>query len=230
MVDEEASTCVMFVTCWKSIGSPALTESHNTLKYFNGTMYKPYGVLPALSIALEGKSVTVEVEVFDAPLDYNLLPGRSWIDAMHAIVSTIFHVIHFHHQGKVFTVDQLAFFSFDSCTSNVTFIEKTPPVYENVGVGLLKDSSLMETFPIPPPDVPSLLITSINMISTSVGEIPESYDPWIVPILEECPCYGYQIPLSLVELAYQAIQSTSPSPHSPFDMSPDPFHTIFHTD
>jgi hypothetical protein len=38
------------------------------------------------------------------------------------------------------------------------------------------------------------------------------------------------MPLSPVELTYQAIQSKSPSSHSPFDMSPHPFHTIFHTD
>jgi hypothetical protein len=138
--------------------------------------------------------------------------------------------LHFPHQGKVFTVDQLTFFSSDSRTSKFTLIEKTPPSYENVGVGILKDSSLMGTFPIPPPDVPPPLVASINMISTSVGEIPESYDPWIVPRLEECPRYGDQMPLSPVELTYQAIQLTSPSSHSPFDTSPDPFHTIFQTD
>ena len=38
------------------------------------------------------------------------------------------------------------------------------------------------------------------------------------------------MPLSLVELDYQVIQSISPSPHSLFDMSPDPFHMIFHSD
>ena len=80
----------MSITCWKYIGSPALIESHNTLKYFNGTGFKPYGVLPSLSIALEGRKVTVEVEVFDAPLDYNLLLGYSWIDSMCTVVSTIF--------------------------------------------------------------------------------------------------------------------------------------------
>ena len=77
VIDEGASTCVMSVTCWKSIGSPALTESHNTLKNFNGTRFKPYGVLPSLSITLYGKEVNVEVEVFDAPLDYKLLLGHS---------------------------------------------------------------------------------------------------------------------------------------------------------
>jgi hypothetical protein len=93
VIDEGASTCVMSVTCWKAIGSPALIESLNTLKAFNGTDFKPYGVLPSLSITLEGKSVNVEVEVFDAPLDYNILLGRSWIDSMRTIVSTIFRVI-----------------------------------------------------------------------------------------------------------------------------------------
>jgi hypothetical protein len=38
------------------------------------------------------------------------------------------------------------------------------------------------------------------------------------------------MPLSLVELAYQAIQSTTPSPRSLLDTSPDLFHVVFHTD
>jgi len=75
--DEGASTCVMFVSYWKAIGSHPLTKSHNMLKAFNGFGFKPYGVLPSFSITLEGKSVNVEVEVFDAPLDYNLLLGHS---------------------------------------------------------------------------------------------------------------------------------------------------------
>jgi hypothetical protein len=68
------------------------------------------------------------------------------------------------------------------------------------------------------------------MISNSVGEIPESYDPWIVPSLEEFPRYGDQIPLSPVELTYQDIQWEYPSSLSSFDTSPDPFHTIFPID
>jgi hypothetical protein len=200
------------------------------LKFFNGTWFKPYGVLPLLSIVLEGKKVMVEVEVFDAPLDYNLLLGCSWIDAMHVVFSTLFHVIHFPHQGKVVTVDHLAFFIFDSCTSNDPFIVKTPPSYENVGVGLLKNSSFMGTFPMPPPDVPPPFVSSINMILISLGETSKSYDPWIIPLFNECLHYGDQMPLSPMELAYRDIQSASPSPHYLLDTSPDPFHVVFHTD
>jgi hypothetical protein len=226
----EALTCIISVACYKSIGSPPLTESHNTLKDFNGSGFKPYNVLPSLSIMLEGKSINVEVEVFDAPLDYNLLLRRRWIDSMHAVVSTLFCVLHFPHQGNVITVDQLAFFNSDSHTRNVPFISKTPPGYENVSVGLLKYSTLMGTFPIPPPNVPLFFVASINMISTSAHETPMSYDPWIVPDLGDYIHYGEQMTLSLVEFAYESIQSTTPSTPSLGDSSPNPFHVIFPTD
>jgi hypothetical protein len=102
---------------------------------------------------------------------------------MHAVVSTIFRVVCFPHQGKIITIDQLAFFNSGSRTRNVPFISKTPPGYENVRVGLLKDSTLTGTFPIPPPDIPPPFVASINMISTTVHETPTSYDPWVVPPL-----------------------------------------------
>jgi hypothetical protein len=59
IIDEGASTCVMSVTYWKAIDSPSLNESHNTLKAFNRSSFKPYGVLPSLPIMLEGKTVQV---------------------------------------------------------------------------------------------------------------------------------------------------------------------------
>jgi hypothetical protein len=77
VIDEGTSTCVMSLSCWKAISSPSFNESRNTLKAFNGSGFNPYGVLPLLLVTLEGKIVQVEVEVFDAPLDYNLLLGRS---------------------------------------------------------------------------------------------------------------------------------------------------------
>jgi hypothetical protein len=127
VIDEGALTCVMSITCWKSINSPPLTESHNTLKALNGSGFKPYCVLPSLPITLEGKVVQVELEVFDAPLDYKLLLGCSWIDSMRAVVSNLFLVVCFPHQGKVVTVDQLAFFHSDARIDNVPFIAKPPP-------------------------------------------------------------------------------------------------------
>jgi hypothetical protein len=230
IIDKGALTCIMSTTFWKAIGSHVLTKSHNTLKAFNGTGFIPYDVLPSLSITLEGKAVNVEVEVFDAPLDYNLLLGRSRIDSMHVVVSTLFRELCFPHQGKVVTVDQMALFNFDLRTRNIPFISKKHPGYENVSMGLLKDSTLMGTFPLPPPDIPPPFVTSINMISTSVHEAHESYDPWIVPNSGDYFRYGDRIPLSLVESTYQAIQSETPSQPSLCDTSLDLFHVIFPID
>ena len=53
--------------------------------------------------------MSVEVEVIDAPLDYNLLLGRNWNYAMSAIASVVFHVVVFPHEGKLITIDQLDF-------------------------------------------------------------------------------------------------------------------------
>jgi hypothetical protein len=96
-------------------------------------------------------------------------------------------------------------------------------------VGLLKDSNLMGTFPIPPPDIPPCFVSSINMISTIVRETLALYDPWVVPIPGDYPHYDDKMPLSLVKSAYQAIQLTTPSSPSLYDSSPDLFHAIFPT-
>jgi hypothetical protein len=201
-----------------------------TLKAFNGSGFKPYGVLPLFPIMLEGKTVQVEVEVFDAPLDYNLLLGRSLIDSMRTVVSTLFCVVRFPHQGKVITIDQLAFFNSDTHTGNIPFIAKTPPGYENVVVGLLKESSLMGTFPIPPPNVPRSSVASINMISTSIHELPTSHNPWIVPDPGDHLRYDDEMSLSPVKSDYQAIQSAPLSTPSLGELSQDPFRVVFPTD
>jgi hypothetical protein len=121
----------------------------------------------------------------------------------------------------------LAFFNSDTRTGNVSFITKTPLGYENVGVGLLKDSSLMGTFPIPLPDVPRSSVASINMISTSIHGTLASHDPWMVPNPGDHLHYDDEMSLSPVESAYQAIQSATPSLG---ELSPDPFRVIFPTD
>ena len=109
VVDEDASTCVMSLSCWKALGSPELVPSNTLLTTFDGRSFHPHGILTAFEIKLVGKALSVEVEVIDAPLDYNLLLGRSWTYSMSAIASTVFWVVVFPHEGKLVTVDQISF-------------------------------------------------------------------------------------------------------------------------
>ena len=47
--------------------------------------------------------------VVQGSFDFNLLLGRDYVYAMKAVVSTLFRVMHFPHDGKIVTIDQLSF-------------------------------------------------------------------------------------------------------------------------
>ena len=80
-----------------------------------------------LQIELGGKIVTVEVEVVDGPLDYNILLGRPWVYAMAILVSTYFRTIAFLHKGGITIIDQLAFFASSSqATGSIPLVHGPP--------------------------------------------------------------------------------------------------------
>ena len=109
MVGEGASMCIMSMSYWKALESLELVPSNTLLIAFDGRSFRPQGILPAFEIKLAGKELSVEVEVINAPLDYNLLLGRSCTYAICAIPSVILQVLVFPHEGKLVTVDQLSF-------------------------------------------------------------------------------------------------------------------------
>ena len=56
-----------------------------------------------------GKTIAIEFEVVDVPLDYNLLLCRNWMYSMQAVASSIFRVVCFPFNGKIVTIDQMSF-------------------------------------------------------------------------------------------------------------------------
>jgi len=72
---------------------------------FNRGTNRPLGILPQLHITLGGKTIYLNVMVVPGALDYNLLLGRDYVYQMGAIVSTLFQVICFPHEGRIVTVD-----------------------------------------------------------------------------------------------------------------------------
>ena len=72
MIDEGVVASMMSLTYWKGLGSPTFSVSVTMLTAFNGRSFQPHGILPSLEVQLGGKTVSIEVEVVDAPLDYNL--------------------------------------------------------------------------------------------------------------------------------------------------------------
>ena len=76
---------------------------------FNRIHAMPLGILPQFPITLEGKIVCIDFMVVQGPLDFNLLLGHDYVYAMKAVVSTLFLVMYFPHDGNIVTIDQLYF-------------------------------------------------------------------------------------------------------------------------
>ena len=105
MIDEGTTASMMSLSCWKGLDSPELSQSTNMLKAFDGRSFQPHMILPSLKVQLGGNTITIEVEVVDAPLHYNLLLGRNWMYSMQAVASSLFRVVCFPFNGKIVTID-----------------------------------------------------------------------------------------------------------------------------
>jgi hypothetical protein len=60
------------------------------LTTFDGFYFYPHNILPTFPVQLGAKTMKVDVEVVDVPLDYNLLLGCNWTYAMTAVILSIF--------------------------------------------------------------------------------------------------------------------------------------------
>ena len=137
----------MSLSCWRAIGSLEINRSPTTLKAFDGHGFQPYGLLPTLQTKLGEKSVYIHVEFIDSPLYYNLLLGHNWLYAMQVVASSIFWIVQFPFQGRIVTIYQLDFISPNSISNDVNSVPLlTTPQNQNIGVGLIKYSSLMGVF------------------------------------------------------------------------------------
>lgn len=133
---------------------------------------------------------------------------------MFCVVSSLFWVLCFRHEGKIVTIVQLSFFSSGSLNDNVPYVGNYEIPYESVGADLFKHFTLMRNFTIPTSHV-----HSINMISVST-------DSWIIPTLDQIDLFGDSMPLSPLEQKYQEIvlaSMTTLENHNVFSMNLDTY-------
>jgi hypothetical protein len=216
VVDEGASTCVMLLACWKAIGQPKLSLSPTLLTAFDGHSFRPHNIIPSFPVQLGGKTVCIEVEVVDVPIDYNLLLGHSWTYAMQAVVVTVFRVLLFPHEGQIVTIDQLSFSRPDPAlwASTVPMVDNPQAGVVNVGVGLCP--YLMGTFDYPPPHSDVKFISThhkAEIFHVSSFHMTYFQDPWTLPspsdTMNATGHAGMSTPLSAAEVEYSLVQQTS---------------------
>jgi hypothetical protein len=122
LIDEGASVSILSSVAWYALGCPQLAPVTQNLLAFNRRTKQPLGILPQFCVTLGGKTVFIDVMVVRDPLDFSLILGRDYVYAMKALVSTLFRVISFPHDGRIVTIDQLSFIGPDWVTSQVVLI------------------------------------------------------------------------------------------------------------
>jgi hypothetical protein len=219
VIDEGAATCVMSLICWKAIGSPTLSQSLTMLTAIDGHSFHPHSILPTFPVQLGGKTVKVDVEVVDAPLDYNLLLGHNWTYAMTAFILYVFRTFCFPHDGKIVTINQLSFtYAIPNASVGplIPVIDNSQSATENIGVRIY--SSLMGTFDFITP-IHHIYAMS-NRYALLMRYIPfrTSYFnyPWTISSLtmscEGQSHIGMEMSLSVVEIVYQVVLDSNVDP------------------
>jgi hypothetical protein len=156
IIDEGASTCIMSKVVWQKLDSPELVPFSITLRAYDGRPSSPEGLFQNFPIELGGKTILIDIEVIDAPLDYNILFGCSYMYDMKVVASFLFRTMMFPHNGKIVTIDQLTHYE-PNHSANIDNI--LPLVYTSsdafsvidMGPRIFKDPSLLGAYHGAPP-------------------------------------------------------------------------------
>jgi hypothetical protein len=161
LIDEGTSVSILSSFTWQDLCCPPLALVTQNLLAFNRRTSQPLGTLPQFPVTLGGKIVFIDVMVVQDPLDFSLLLGRDYVYAVKAIVSTLFHVIYFPHDGQVVTVDQLSFINPAWISSlNGSYLQTvSPPPHVNY-VALLPMASTSDDLD----PVVDMVISSIGLL------------------------------------------------------------------
>jgi hypothetical protein len=232
IIDEGASTCIMSKTVWQKLGSPELIPFAITLRAYDGRPSSPEGLFQNVPVELEGKTILIDIEVIDAPLDYNILFGRSYMYAMKAVASSVFQTIMFPHNEKIVTIDQVSHYepnpsaNLDNILPLIHTNQDAYPLVE-MGPRIFKDPSLLGTYHGAPPllhPANQVCVISSNGTHTEDASPPQeaSVIPDISIVVEPTPTGA-----SCALIDPTVHESTSPQGHSPiWETVPQPLTQI----
>ena len=112
----------MSALVWKQLGSPEFAPSTITLWAWDVHSSHPIGLFRNCPITVAGKNICFDIEVIDAPLDYNIILGRSYIYAFSTVPFAVHHKMPFPHDEKIVTIDQLKYYESKSQISPESII------------------------------------------------------------------------------------------------------------
>jgi hypothetical protein len=201
LIDEGASVSILSSVAWYALGFPQLAPVTQNLLAFNKRTSQPLGILPQFPITLGGKTVFIDVMVVRDPLDFALFLGWDYVYAMKAIVSTLFCVISFPHNGRIVTIDQLSFLGPDWVTSlsgsymqtvspppHVNYVALSPMISTSDSLDPVVDMVICSVGLLDPDLL--TLVTTLDMCSFRIDSLPSDED-LLEAMTKFCPLTWY---------------------------------------
>jgi hypothetical protein len=164
---------------WQKLDSPEIVPYAITLIAYDDRPSSPKGIFQNVPVELGGKSILIDIEFIDAPLDYNILFRCSYMYAMNAVTSSVFRMMMFPHNGKIVTIDQLTHYE----PNHSAKIDNIPPLVRassdyflviDIGLGIFKDPSLLETYHGAPPLLNPSISTQVYVVSSNRTNISDN--------------------------------------------------------
>jgi hypothetical protein len=201
LIDEGVSISIFSCVAWHALGCPQLASVTQKLLAFNRRTSQPLGILPQFPVTLGGKTVFIDFMVVRDPLDFTLLLGKDYVYAMKALVSTLFHVISFPHDGRIVTIDRLSFIGPEWVTSlsgsymqtvspppHVNYVALSPMTSTSDDINLVIDM-VISLIGLLEPDLLTL-ITTLDMCFFPSDYLPSSED-LLEAMTKFCPLTWY---------------------------------------
>jgi hypothetical protein len=222
----------MSKTVWKKLGSLELIPSAITLQAYDGRPSSPEGLFQNVLVELGVKTILIDIEVIDVPLDYNIMFGRSYMYAMNVVASSVFRTMMFPHNGKIMTVNQVS-----HCEPNpsANLDNILPLIHTNqdayplikMGPGIFKDPSLLGTYHGAPPLLHPP--NQVCIVSSNRNHTEDALPPQEASVIPDIPLVVETLPLEppTHSLTPTVHESTSPQGHNPvWETVPQPLTQI----
>jgi hypothetical protein len=146
------------------------------LRAYDGRPSSLEGLFQNVPIERGGKTILIDIEFIDAPFNYNILFGCSYMYAMKAFASFVFHAMIFPHNGNIITIDQVSHYE-PNLSSNINnilpFVHTNLNAYPLIEMApiIFKDPSLLGTYHRAPLLIhPSAQVCVISSNGPSTGD------------------------------------------------------------